>query len=141
MATTQDIKRHYHPLIRGLQLLFITLVWLFVLGIIVQVYYIGLSLFYEASWLEIHSIMGHLLAIGSFLIPVLAPISRFPRHIILLSLLLVLLVFLQWSLVTFLMAFSLPLLHAYHSANALFIFMVALLIGYQAVRWYRASRK
>ncbi len=133
--------RPHHPLVRGLQFIYVVVAWGFVLGIVAQVYFIGLCLFSSATWLEVHAAVGHSLLLGTLLILLLAALARFPRSIILLNGLLVVLTFVQVSLVTFLRALELPMLAALHPVNALALFLTAITVAYRAQRWLMANRR
>ncbi|MBE3560748.1 MAG: hypothetical protein IMW89_16235 [Ktedonobacteraceae bacterium] len=129
-----------HPVIRGLQFVYVFLAWLYALGLAVQVYLAGLGIFSSSTWLETHAALGHSLFFGTILVLILAAVARFPRAIILLNVLLFVLVFVQVSLVTWVYVFHLPPLTALHPVNALLLFFTAIITAYRAYRHVMASR-
>jgi hypothetical protein len=128
----------YHPIIRGIQYLYVGVAWLFVLAIGVQVYFAGLSIFINSSWIQVHSGLGWILAQTMIVMIVLVLLGRFPRNIILLYILLIVDVIIQVGLVSFFYAFHIKGLAAFHPLNALALFLIAILLAYRSLQWVRS---
>jgi hypothetical protein len=140
MEQLSRINHPQHPLVRGLQFSYIAVAWGFVLSLAAQVYFIGLSLFSSATWLEVHSAVGFSLLLASLMLLLLTALARFPGSIIRLNGLLAVLTFVQVSLVTFVRALGLPMVDALHPVNALALFLTAVIVAYRAQRWVTANR-
>jgi hypothetical protein len=125
---------------RPFQLAYLLLIWVFVLGVASQAYSAGLAIFGTGSALAMHSSVGWLLALVAILLPVLALLGRFPRSVAVMTFVVLALMFVQVSLVTFVATFRQPALTALHPANALVLFAVALTVGYRATRWALGGR-
>ncbi|GHO62146.1 hypothetical protein KSC_010380 [Ktedonobacter sp. SOSP1-52] len=108
---------------------------------VIQAYLAGMGIFANASWLKDHSGLGWELAQLSILMLILLFLSRFPRRIILLHLLLIVDVIFQVGLVSFLRPFKNAALTALHPANALLLFGIATFLAYSVLKWMRSTRQ
>lgn len=111
--------------------------WLFVVGILMQVFLIGLSLLgRQATW-QIHIGLGHGLAIAPLLMVVLAYIGRMPRPMKPLTWLALVIYVLLADVVIF-MRDSAPLVAAFHPVLAVVLFGIT---GFLAIRTWRLVRE
>jgi hypothetical protein len=116
------------------RVLFYGLAVLFLLGVVVQFFLVGLYLFNGTS-IEAHRVLGFILAIGALLMLVLAFVGRLPRKTALLTLLLLVLAVLQSVLTNI----DVGEIEALHPVNALVIAFVAYGL-LQRSRAYLASK-
>lgn len=111
--------------------------WLFVAGILTQVFLVGLSLLgQQPSW-QIHIGLGHSLGIVALLMIILAYMGRFPRPIKPITWLNFAIYILLADVVIF-MRGSAPLVAALHPVLAVLLFGNA---GFLAVRAWRLVRE
>jgi hypothetical protein len=94
-----------------------------------------MSIFTSPTWQQAHAGIGWLLALLAVLMPILVFPARLPRGIVILTLLVFVLTFVQVSLVTWVHAFRIPELNSLHPLNALLLFYVALATAHRATRF------
>lgn len=105
--------------------------WLFLLGIVVQVFLAGMGLFELTDWTN-HTNFGWLLGFVVVLLPVLALIARAHARTIAVTGLLALAGIIQPELA--LARLENPVLAALHPVNALFIFWLSWLVARASLR-------
>ena len=114
-----------------------TVAWLFALGILTQVFLIGLSLLGgQPSW-QAHIGLGHSLSILALLMVILAYIGRLPRPMKPFTWLNLAIYILLADVVIF-MRQSVPLVAAFHPVLAVLLFAVN---GFLAVRAWQLVRE
>ena len=109
------------------------LAWLILLGLVVQVFFAGLGAFGGASW-ELHVAWGHSFEFLYLLLLLLSLVGRMGKRVILLSLLLFVLIWVQVLLPA--LQTSLPVVSALHPVNALVLIFVTHLTA-RAARSFR----
>ncbi len=110
--------------------------WIFVAGILTQVFLIGLTFLGGRPSLQTHAGLGHGLAIAPLLMVVLAYIGRSPRPMKLFTWLAVIIYVLLADVVIF-MRDSAPVLAALHPVLAVLLFDV---VGFLAIRAWQLVR-
>ena len=103
----------------------------FLLSVVVQVFLAGAGIFASASWLGSHGIFGHVLPVIPLLMVILGLVGRLPRPINWLTVLLLVLVYIQPWFIYLARDIGTPLLAALHPVNALAIFTLALYLLYR----------
>jgi Family of unknown function (DUF6220) len=117
---------------RVLLVIYAVLALVFLLGVAVQVFLAGAGIFASASWLSSHGILGHVLPVIPLFMVILGLVGRLPRTINWLTVLLLVLVFIQPWFIYLARDVGTPLLAALHPVNALAIFALALYLLYRA---------
>ena len=105
--------------------------WIYVGALFVQVLLAGLGLFATGDAFATHRDIGWIIHLIPVPIVILAALGRAPRNIILLSIVLFGVAFIQPILVTF--RRDIPLLAAFHPPLALVIFAMASVLAFQAL--------
>ena len=113
----------------------------FLLCVVVQVFLAGAGIFASASWLGSHGIFGHVLPVIPLLMVILGLVGRLPRPINWLTVLLLVLVYIQPWFIYLARDIGTPLLAALHPVNALAIFTLALYLLYRTGQILRLSDK
>ncbi len=103
----------------------------FLLGVVVQVFLAGAGIFASASWLSSHGILGHILPVIPLLMVILGLVGKLPRTINWLTVLLLVLVYIQPWFIYLSRSAGIPLLGALHPVNALTIFALSLYLLYR----------
>lgn len=111
----------------------------FLLSVVVQVFLAGAGIFASASWLSSHSILGHVLPVIPLFMVILGLVGRLPRTINWLTVLLLVLVYIQPWFLYLARGVGTPLLAALHPVNALAIFALALYLLYRTGQILRLS--
>jgi uncharacterized protein DUF6220 len=116
--------------------LFAVVAWLFLAGVIVQVFLAGMGLFELTDWTN-HGALGWLLSMVSFLLPLVAFASGVRRGTFGLALALMAVTLLQPELA--LARHDNPVVAALHPVNALLLFFLAWRTAMAAVRELRRT--
>ena len=103
----------------------------FLLCVVVQVFLAGAGIFASASWLSSHAILGHVLPLIPLLMVILGLVGKLPRTINWLTVLLLVLVYIQPWFIYLSRSAGIPLLGALHPVNALTIFALSLYLLYR----------
>jgi hypothetical protein len=122
--------------VRVSRLLYLILAWLFIAGMVLQVFFIGLGLFGDATFRATHSGFGWLLHLWPLLTLLFAALSRAgSRHW-------------QWALALAVVVFlvpifvslrqTMPVLAALHPVSAVLAFAIAAVVAFNALRAWRA---
>ncbi len=117
---------------------YLVLAWAFVVGVIVQVFLIGLGLFGEPGAVKLHVEFGYILHLFPLLIVIAAAVARAGRRRILQAVALAAIV-----LVTPLLPMlreSVPALAALHPVGAMLAFGAAVVVAIAATRFTQAGR-
>ena len=125
---------------RVMRVLFVVFAWLFVLGILVQVFLAGLNIFAPSSsitW-NLHINFAHLIEYLPLLMIICALLGRFPRTIWLWSLLLLAQFALQYVFIEVPPRINLLVLSAFHPVNALVMFWVSIHVAWRASKLLKA---
>ena len=110
---------------------YLGLAWLFVAGVVIQFFLIGLGLFGDPAFRKTHALFGFtFLHLTSLLLPILAYFARLPRRTVGLSLLLFVVVTVQVALPG--LATTSPYIAALHPVNALLVFGLGLMLAQRA---------
>lgn len=111
--------------------------WLYLAGIVVQVFLAGIGLFEVGGW-ELHANLGWLLGSAPILLLVLALVARVDRRTAWWTLGLALAAVVQPELAA--VRDEAPVVAAFHPLNALVVFGLAWVVAYRSARALRISR-
>jgi hypothetical protein len=117
-------------MVRGARYAFVALAWAFVMGVIVQVFFIGLGLFGATEDFELHVAFGWILHLIPLLILAAAALARGGRTRILHATALAVTVFIVPILV--LLRAESPVAAALHPVGALLAFWLAIVVAREA---------
>jgi hypothetical protein len=113
--------------------------WLFVAGVLAQVFFVGMTVVARQwSW-ENHISLGHMLGGPLFIMLVTVYLGRFPRRMKWLTWLLFAVYFVQADVIIF-MRQSVPVLSAFHPVLALVDFALGVALARQAMGIVRAGQ-
>lgn len=118
-------------MVKWLRIIFLLIAWLFPVAILVQVLFVGLSLFTGQSYWDSHIGFGHTIGILPILLVILGYLGRLPRRTIILSWLALGTYLVQAEVFATIRA-DVPLFAAFHPALALVLFALAVLIALHA---------
>jgi bacteriorhodopsin len=124
-------------MVRGARYVHLALAWAFLVGLVVQVFFIGLGLFAGSENVALHVNLGWILHVAPILILAVAALARAGRRQILLALGLAVTIFIVPILAT--LRADQPVLAALHPVGALFAFWLAILVALGATRLVRRS--
>ena len=131
------MSREDFTMIRGARYVFAALAWAFVVGILVQVYLIGLALFVSSSYREVHATFGWLLHLTPPLILLAAAFARGGRKVILQTSALTVLFFFVPILAA--IKADLPLAASFHPVGAVLAFVLASVVARDATGLVRSA--
>lgn len=114
-------------MVRAARVAYLVLAWAFLVGVVVQVFFIGLGLFAGSQNLELHVTLGWILHLSPILVLLAAVLARAGRSRILAALGLALVVFVVPILAT--LRAGLPLVAALHPVGALLVFWLAIVVA------------
>ena len=123
---------------KWIRMLYLIDAWLFPVAILVQVFFVGLSLFTGQAFWSIHITFGHSLGLLPILLVILAYLGRLPSPEKRLAWL-VLGVYLIQAEVFAAIRADVPLLAAFHPVLALVLFALALIIARRSPTVVRAG--
>ena len=123
-------------MVRWARYAFAAIIWLFVVGVIVQTLYAGLGIFGTEGF-EVHVTLGYTLHLVPVLVIAAAALGRAGRTTLLWCLALIVSVGVQPFLP--LLRDSMPLLAALHPVNALLIFGIAVVLAMRSLDLVRAA--
>src|SRR6266704_5056327 len=118
--------------------LYLMAAWLFPVAILIQVLFVGLSLFTGQAYWSTHRDLGHSLAVLPLLLIILSYLGRLPRSEKLLIWLLFGIYLVQAEVFAAIRA-DVPLFAAFHPVLALLLFALALIIALQTRTVARAG--
>jgi hypothetical protein len=124
-------------MVSGARYLYLAMVWAYLVGIVVQVFLIGIALFGSAHDFEPHIGLGWILHLVPVLLLIVGAIARVGSRLLWWNTALVLVQFIQPILAT--MRDDQPVLAAFHPVLALLIFWLAFTIGLMAWRLVRET--
>lgn len=119
--------------------LYTAVAWVFVAGILTQVFLIGLTFLGGRPNLQTHAGLGHGLAVAPLLMVVLAYVGRLPRPMKL-STWLALVVYILLADIVIFMRESVPIIAALHPVLAVLLFGAAGYLALRAVQLVREVR-
>jgi len=111
--------------------IYATFAVVFLLSVVVQVFLAGAGIFASASWLSSHGLLGQILPVIPLLMVILGLVGKLPRTINWLTVLLLVLVYIQPWFIYLSRSAGIPLLSALHPVNALTIFALSLYLLYR----------
>ena len=117
---------------------YLVLAWVFLVGLVIQVFLIGLGLFSDPGAVELHVTLGYILHLFPLLIVIAAAVARAGRRRILQALALAAIVFVVPLLP--LLRDSVPVLAALHPVGALLAFAAAAVVAISATRFTQTGR-
>ena len=126
-------------MVTGARLAYAALAWLFVVGILVQVFFIGLTLFVDEKNVELHRNLGWILHLWPVLILIAAAVGRVGRSQILTALALAIVTFIVPILAT--LRASSPVIAALHPVGAILVFALAILVAWNAWITVRGAQR
>ena len=121
-------------MVSGARYVYAAMVWAYVVGILVQVFLIGIALFSAAHDFEPHIGLGWLLHLVPILLLIVAALARVGARLLWWSAALLVVQFIQPILAT--LRDDQPVVAAFHPVLALVIFWLAFTIGLKA--WHLA---
>ncbi|HEY8922417.1 MAG TPA: DUF6220 domain-containing protein [Candidatus Limnocylindria bacterium] len=127
----------WFEMVSGARYVFVTLVWIYLAGILVQVFLAGIGLFGAAKDFEPHVGLGWILHLVPVLLLIAAAVGRVGRGLLWWTAALLVVQFVQPILAT--LRNDLPLVAAFHPVLALIIFWLAVMIGLKALRLVREA--
>jgi hypothetical protein len=124
-------------MVRGARFVYVALTWAFVIGILLQVYFIGLGLFASSDYKELHATFGWLLHLVPPFILLAAALARAGRSRILRTTGLAVLIFFVPILAA--IRADAPLTAAFHPVGAVLAFALAIVVARGATSLLRSS--
>ena len=125
-------------MVKWTRIIYLIIAWLFPVAILVQVLFVGLSLFTGHSYWDAHIGFGHTIGILPILLVILGYLARLPRRTIILNWL-VLGIYLVQAEVFAAIRADVPLFAAFHPVLALVLFALALSLALQARTFVRPA--
>lgn len=122
-------------MVSGARYVYAALVWAYVVGILVQVFLIGLALFDPAHDFEPHIGLGWLLHLVPILLLIVGAVARVGARLLWWNTALLVVQFIQPILAT--LRDDQPVVAAFHPVLAVIIFWLALTLGFRAWRLAR----
>lgn len=125
-----------------LKTVFLVGIWIFVAGLLFQLFTVGMAVFVDPSWWTNHVLFSHIIGVLGFILLLLALFGRFPRAIWGLTALMNILFFVQGSSANLsLISPALSLGTAFHPVNALLLFWTATTIAQKTQRLVMVSKQ
>lgn len=118
-------------MVKWTRILYLIGAWLFPVVILVQVFFVGLSLFTGQAYWDIHRSFGHSIAVLPLLLVILVYLGRLPRSEKLLVWILFGVYIVQAEVFAAIRA-DVPVLAAFHPVLALVLFALALIVALRA---------
>ena len=125
-------------MVKWMRIIYLIIAWLFPVAILVQVFFVGLSLFTGQSYWDAHIGFGHTIGILPILLVLLGYLGRLPRRTITLTWLALGTYLVQAEVFAAIRA-DVPLFAAFHPVLALLLFALALIIALQTRTVARAG--
>jgi hypothetical protein len=124
-------------MVRAARFVYAALVWAFVAGILLQVYFIGLGVFSSSDYNEVHATFGWILHLVPPFILLGAALARAGRTQIIRSVILAILIFFVPILAA--IRADAPLAAAFHPVGAVLAFVLATLVARGATSLLRST--
>jgi hypothetical protein len=124
--------------VKWIRMLYLIVAWLFPVAILIQVFFVGLSLFTGQAYWSTHRDVGHTLAVLPLLLVILAYLGRLPsaeKRLIWLQFG----VYLVQAEVFAAIRADVPIFAAFHPVLALVLFALALIIARRSLTVVRAK--
>jgi|SRR5581483_2030127 len=118
-------------MVQWMRLIYLVVAWLFPVAILVQVLFVGLSLFTGQSYWDTHIEFGHTIGILPILLVILGYLGRLPRWTIILTWLALGTYLVQAEVFAVIRADA-PFFAAFHPVLALVLFALAVIIALRA---------
>jgi hypothetical protein len=122
-------------MVSGARYVYLALVWAYLVGLLVQVFFIGMALFGPAHDFAPHANLGWILHLVPILLLIVAAIARVGSRLLLWNAALVVVQFFQPILAT--VRNDQPVVAAFHPVLALIIFWMTFTLGLMAWRLVR----
>jgi hypothetical protein len=119
---------------KWIRMFYLIVAWLFPVAILVQVFFVGLSLFTSQPYWDAHITLGHTIGILPILLVLLGYLGRLPRRTIILTWLALGTYLVQAEVFAAIRA-NVPLFAAFHPVLALLLFTVAFVLAFQAQKF------
>jgi Family of unknown function (DUF6220) len=123
--------------VKWTRILYLIIAWLFPLAILVQVLFVGLSLFTSQPYWDAHVSLGHTIGVLPILLIILGYLGRFTRRTIILTWLALGTYIVQAEVFAAIRADA-PLFAAFHPVLALVLFALSIIIALRAQKEVRA---
>lgn len=120
---------------RAARYAYVLLAWSFLVGVVVQVFFIGLGLFADGDGIELHRNLGWILHLAPLLVLAAAAVSRAGQRHWLTALALAVVVFIVPILAT--MRDDSPLIAALHPVAAVLAFWLAIVVAQNSIAAFR----
>jgi Family of unknown function (DUF6220) len=118
-------------MVKWTRIIYLIIAWLFPVAILVQVLFVGLSLFTGQAYWDAHITLGHSIGILPILLVILGYLGRLPRATKVLTWLSLGIYLVQAEVFAAIRA-TVPLFAAFHPVLALLLFALAFIIAFQA---------
>ena len=126
--------------VKTTRIIYLIIAWLFPIAILVQVLFVGLSLFTSQPYWDDHISLGHMIGVLPILLVILGYLGRLPRRTIILTWLALGTYLVQAEVFAAIRADA-PLFAAFHPVLALVLFALSLMIALQARTVIRTAAK
>jgi hypothetical protein len=131
-----ETHSHEGPhVIRAARYAYAFLAWAFLVGLVVQVFFIGLGLFADGKGIELHQNLGWILHLAPLLVLAAAAVSRAGQRHWLSALALAVVVFIVPILAT--MRDGSPVIAALHPVAAVLAFWLAIVVAQNSIAAFR----
>ncbi|HEX6482125.1 MAG TPA: DUF6220 domain-containing protein [Ktedonobacteraceae bacterium] len=127
-------------MVKWIRIIYLIIAWLFPVAILVQVLFVGLSLFTGQSYWDAHIGFGHSIGILPILLVILGYLGRLPRRTIILTWLALGTYLVQAEVFAAIRADA-PFFAAFHPVLALVLFALAVIIALRARTMVRVESR
>src|SRR5689334_10784445 len=124
-------RKDKHMFVKSTRIIYLIIAWLFPVAILVQLLFVGLSLFTSQPYWDAHITLGHTIGVLPILLVVLGYLGRLPRRMIILTWLALGTYIIQAEVFAAIRTDA-PLFAAFHPVLALVLFALAMFIAWQA---------
>ena len=118
-------------MVHGTRVVYQFFVWLFPIAILIQVLFVGLSLFTGQSFWDAHTSLGHMIVLLPIILVILSYLGRLPRSEKILLWVLLVATIVQTEVFAAIRVDA-PVAAAFHPVLALIIFALALIVALRA---------
>jgi hypothetical protein len=117
--------------VKSTRIIYLIIAWLFPVAILVQVLFVGLSLFTSQPYWDAHISLGHMIGVLPILLVILGYLGRLPRRTIILTWLALGTYLIQAEVFAAIRADA-PLFAAFHPVLAFVLFALSMIMALQA---------
>jgi Family of unknown function (DUF6220) len=121
-----------------MRIVYMVILWGFTAGLLLQLFFAGLSIFVGPTWWDTHTAFGRGFGITTVLLVLFALLGRLPRRQIVMASILIQLYFLQFLLIELPGRFGVIAVSALHPVNAGIMLGLAIVLAHRAWKIQRA---